>query len=231
MSEATGTSIDAVLEQLRKANGESAARRAKIKELKASLDAVQGELESLKAEKATFADKLSAIERERDDARKTVETAPNEWRAKYEATVAQIKARDHRDAFKALYDDGELKLKKSVPVDKLMNILGYTPEDDTPDPAKIKALIAGARESDPYLFDDPNTPPPDGGTGAGGPAPKPTNPPELPPGPGASRGAADGHASGVLTVTRAQLRDHEWMRSNQAKIADAQKEGRLKFDL
>lgn len=229
MSESTGTSIDAVLEQLRKANGESAARRAKIKELKAAHDALRAEYDSLKAEKASHADKIAAIERERDDALATVKTAPNEWRAKYEEAVASVKARDHRDAFRDVAADPAHKLKKSVTVDKLMSILGYKAESDTPDPDAIKALIAGARESDSYLFDE-DTPAPDGANAAGAtPAPPPA-PPTLPPGPNASRGAADGNASGMFIMTRANMRDPEWMRTNQGKIAQAQKEQRFRYE-
>lgn len=229
MSEANGASLDAVLEQLRKANGESAARRAKLKELKAERDKLAADLESLKAEKATFADKIAAIESERDAAHSKLETAPNEWRTKYEEATGAIKARDHRDAFRDTASDPELKLKKSVSVDKLMSILGYKAEADAPDPAAIRALIAGARESDPYLFDE-DTPPPAGGKDAGDPATPPAAPPKLPPGPNASRGAADGNASGMFVVTRANTRDVGWMKANQPKIAAASKEGRLRYE-
>jgi hypothetical protein len=206
--------IDTLLAQLSRANGESAQRRVQIKELKAQLAKLQSDLEAERAGKGT-------LQAELDQLKTRANAAPAELQAELDKLRGDLRYRDHKDAIASLYGDAELGLNKAVPVEKLMKILDYEAAEANPDLAALKLRIQGIRETDPYLFMSPGT-----GNAADGSA-NPQKPAELPPGANASRGASDGNASGNFTVTRAQMRDPEFMRRNQAAIAKAGAEGRF----
>lgn len=172
--------------------------------------------------------KLEEVVAERDRYKAELESNPDEYRKQANELKAQIRLRDHRDAWsKAVGPD----LAEGVDIDTFWNVIGYRPDADEVDASKIAEQAAGFREKRPFLFKPPPSRedaamPPGGANGVTKP-PKPEARPLTSGLPG-GRGAPD-TSSGLLRVTRRDLADPEFMRANQQAIAEASRAGTLQF--
>ena len=210
----SNSNLDTVLGQLKQANAESAQRRAKLKQSAAEIADLKTKLAAKDGDKDGVSKQLTDLTADRDSWKVKAEAAPNELASEVDRLKGVIRDGKHREAFKGLYEDKELKLNKQVPIDDLWATLGYKAETDDVDLAAVKAKVVGLRESKPYLFM--------------GETPPTTR--ELPPGPGAHRGTTDDTAGGWVTVTKAQTRDPVFMLENQARMAVAVKEKRFRIE-
>lgn len=170
-----------------------------IAALQAQLTTAQAEIGTLRKEAATrrkrgkaaeaqvaeLQDALLALGQDRDTWQAQAQAEPDQERATLRAQVEElqgtIRTRDHRDAWAKAVTD----LHDKATVEDLWQKVGYAPEGETADPAKITELVGRAREAVPYLF----KPPAEAGKAAPGGAPAPA--PARPAGPGVARGASE----------------------------------------
>lgn len=186
-------------------------------------------LAEIEAEQTDFVQQFSALEEERDTLRGELDAAPETFGQKATELEQQLLNRDHQDAWKAniygqpLDEKGEVRIRDDYPIESLWRELGYKPEGK-PDAAKLKQLVLDAREAKKYLFATGQAPV-NGPPGGGQPG---SRVPPLPPGPGADRGSQVA-PEGVMTVTRAQMRDPKFTTNpeNAKKLTEAAKTGKL----
>jgi hypothetical protein len=98
----------------------------------------KSEADALRAENATLKAAAAA--------------APGELQAAYDALKSEVRTDKHKAAFRAA------ALKSRVPeaaVDDLFAASGYTPEGDTPDPAKLGAFVQAAADARPWMLTPP----------------------------------------------------------------------------
>jgi hypothetical protein len=190
--------------QLAESNAEAKKRRLSSRKLQAECDALKAERETLAAE--------------RDTLKTTVETAPSEWRAKYEDLSQQVRTRDHRDAWARVLGD---QLAAKVPVEEVWSKLGYRPGDELPTEQQIKEQAGTVRETAPYLFQTASAtdaPDPRGSQRAAGGT--------LEVGLDAGRGAPD-KGTEKLYVRESQLKDPRFALPNTKALAEASRAGNL----
>lgn len=209
MSETLIASLQSQVERLTKENAE-----------------IRSEAKGRRKKAADLAEQVKGLATERDDLLKDrdgwkqkAEAAPGEKDKQLAELQTKLRDRDHRDAYhKAAKAAG-------VPDDKLADfhaLSGYKPEGDAIDEAAIAAHVGEALKGRPYFAGTATTTASDGAKN-GDPTPA-----QLPPGPGAQRGARSTVANGRI-YTRAELQDPEFSMRHAAEIAQAQKEGRVKW--
>jgi hypothetical protein len=161
-----------------------------------------------------------ALAKERDTWKEKAEAAPSALQAKLDETLGQLRARDHRDAWR---DTLSGTLNDKVAIEDVWAKLGYSPGDKVPTADEIREQAKSAREAAPYLFKPGETPT----NGSQGPKastpPPPLTAPIVP-----SRGAPDNSAR-RFEVRKSQSRDPAWMRQNQDNIDEARRAGTLTF--
>jgi|SRR6185503_6463917 len=204
-----------------------AAQSKRIEELTAELSTVRSEAKTrrvankkLAEEIATLKGSVANLTKERDEFKGKAESNPTELQAKLDAALGQIRDRTHRDAIQGLYDDSELDLSKSVPIDTLLKLIDYKAEGDAPDLKAIKAKVTAAQAANPFLKGQHGT----GSQEAAGAAQN--GKPRLDTGLGdaGSRGGHDTTAR-VMRVRRSEMQDPDFMRRNTKAIAEASAAG------
>ncbi len=161
-----------------------------------------------------------ALIKERDTWKEKAEAAPSALQAKLDEAQAQIRARDHRDAWKEAV--GGI-LNEKVAVEDVWSKLGYQPGDTIPTADQIREQVKPAQAAAPYLFKPGEMPT----NGSQGPRSSATPPPLVAP-VAPSRGAPD-TAARRFEIRKSQSRDPAWMRANQDHIDEARKAGTLAF--
>ncbi len=195
--------IKSLERQLKQANDESAKRRGENKTLKARITELEGQV-------GPANQTITTLTKERDELKKAAEAAPGEKDLKIAELTGKLRTINHKAAFTKL---AETKGVNPAAVDALWTVSiagGYKPETDEPDEAKLTEVVDGLVTSQSYAF-TPST--------------SSTKQPEkLPPGPGAKRGDPSPR-SDAYVVRKSDLQDPEFMRLNQANIAEARKAG------
>jgi hypothetical protein len=190
---------------LARTSHESKTRKISGRELQAQLDKVTADLKTL--------------ETERDSWKGKAEAAPSDLQTKLDEALGQLRARDHRDAWRDAIG-GELADKATV--DKVWAELQYKPGDKLPSPEEIAEQAKAARDSAPYLFKTAADAAADpvGSRGNGRPLLRDAD--------DSSRGPSD-KKSGRVTVRRSDLADPAWSLNarNQKMLAEAQADGTL----
>jgi hypothetical protein len=197
---------DTLVQHIGRLNAESARRRVKTRAVKQERDDALAQRDAIRAQ-------FEEVSRERDMFRQKLDSEPNDLILEIERLKGELRIRDHKDVFKKVATDAEARPEA---IEDLWRLSGYVPQSDEIDPNQIRELVEEAKSAKPYLF---QSKPADAGKNEGQPAARP-------PGPGFSRGVPDS-TSGGMAVRKAQLRDPNWMRYNQAAIAEASKKGSL----
>lgn len=200
--------IEALTRELSDARSEAKQRRLASKKLTT-------ELEQLRSQ-------VTTLTRERDDFKTKAETNPTELQKKLDDALGTIRNRNHRDALAKLYEDKDLDLSKSVPIDSLLKLLDYKAEGDAPDLAAVKAKVKEAQAAHPFLKGQ------HGSDSQNAPGGQPTGKPQLDTGMGdaGSRGGRD-TTTRQLTVRKSDMQDPTFMRQHQKAIAEASAAGSL----
>lgn len=170
---------------------------------------------------------VETLTAENEQLKAKLETNPDEYRKQADELKAQIRLRDHRDAWSKAVGP---ELAEGVDIDTFWNVIGYRPDADEVDMSKIAEQAASFREKKPFLYKAPSQA--DGGKPPGGAngASKPSKPEArtLTSGLPGGRGAPD-TSSGLLRVSKREMADPEFMRANQVAIAEASRTGTLQF--
>jgi hypothetical protein len=232
MSDALIASLQAEINRL---NAEVADLRAEAKDHRLGKGKARRELEAVAAREAeaarAHAEEVEALRKQvedtlaaRDALQEKLDTAPDQWRAKLETAEAQLRARDHRDAWARAVG---AELHEKVSVEKLWSEVDYQPEGEV-DPTRIDELVNAAREAAPYLFKPAGAPAqrrqqtpaaePRGSQRPAAPVPFDT-------GLAGGRGGRDTSSAGMYRVRESDLSDPLWMRDNQARLAEARRNG------
>jgi hypothetical protein len=161
-----------------------------------------------------------ALIKDRDQWKEKAEAAPSALQAKLDEATGQLRARDHRDAWKEAVAD---QLNDKVTIEDIWAKLGYQPGEAIPTTEQIREQVKAAREAAPYLFVPGATPT----NGLPGPRPSAPPPPLVAPVP-PSRGAPD-TAARRFEMRKSDSRNPAWMRANQDNIDEARKAGTLVF--
>lgn len=162
-----------------------------------------GAIARLKGERKALRDEVSTLKAAGD---------PAKLKGELDAAKAEIRTAKHRRVF----DEAAKKAKvKEGALDDLWAASGYKADADEPDAKAIEAAVGDLRKSKGFYFD------PEEGDGQGGER-------KLQPGAGASRGKPPGDPA-KMRVSAAERTDPAFMKANQARMAEAAKEGRLEF--
>jgi len=138
---------------------------------------------------------------------------PAKLKAELDAAKGEIRITRHRRVF----DEAAKKAKvKEGALDDLWSASGYKAEADEPDGKAIEKLVADLKGSKGFYFD-----PEEQGDGQG-------EGNKLQAGAGASRGKPPGDPA-KMRVSAAERTNPQFMKANQARMAEAAKEGRLEF--
>ena len=163
--------------------------------------------ERLKARYKAEAAARQAAEAERDQLK--AKPTPEDVVKERDTLKAQIRATKHKTAFELAAKAAKVRPEA---LEDLWELSKLDTSSDEPDAKVIETTLAEKVKARPYLIDGGSTAP------ANAPA-------KLSAGPGSQRGASVQSAG--MTVTRAQLRDPEFMRHNQANIGKAYSEETL----
>jgi|SRR5580658_3848341 hypothetical protein len=160
----------------------------------------------------------TALTTDRDTWKTKAEADPPALQLKLDEAQAQLRSRDHKDAWKAALGD---QLGDKVTVEDVWAKLDYKPKEKIPTAAEITEQVKPAQGAAPYLFKaGPRS-------ASGTVVPQKGGPPLVTAVP-ASRGASDSAARG-FEVRKSNSRDPKWMRENQKQIEEARKAGALVF--
>lgn len=164
-----------------------------------------------------------ALIKERDTWKAKAEATPAALQADLDEARGQLRARDHRDAWREALGG---QLQDKVTVDDIWAKMtpAYQPGDQIPTAAEIREQAKAAQAAAPYLFKTPGAMP---ANGAAAPTPSAQPPPLMAP-LAPSRGAPD-TAARRFEVRKSQSRDPAWMRANQKNIEEARQAGTLAF--
>jgi chromosome segregation ATPase len=161
------------------------------------------ELEGLKAQHDTVVKELEA-------AKTKVETNPDEWRDKYDQLNHKWRETNHKNVFDKVAK--ELKVREEA-IDDLWKLSGYSPEGDDPDHDRIRGVVGEVVAAKPYLL-----------------APEPevdTKKARLPAGPNVARPSLE--PVNKRTVSKAELRDFEFMRRHGKELGIGLKDGSIEI--
>lgn len=160
---------------------------------------------------------IEALTAERDQWKSKAEASPKEVQAKLDETLAQLRERDHRDAFA-----GELKdqLADKATILDLWDKIDYRPGEALPKPEQITELVGKAREAAPYLFRPADSTSATDPRGSTQPPKQPLNGAQ-----GGGRGDLDTASKARVTYTREDISRPDWMTANP-RLAEALREGR-----
>lgn len=155
----------------------------------------------------------NALRAERDDLKAKLEKAPaaDKLQADLDAARAELRGGKHKAAWKEAAAKAGLRPEA---VDDAFGLSGYKAEADDVDPKAIEAAISKLKESRGYLFADESAPDPA------------AEKPPLSKGAGSERGKAPADPVKVR-VRSADVRDPEFMKANQARMAEAARAGNL----
>lgn len=218
MSDALIASLQGEINRL---NGEVAKLNRESKDRRIGLKGARAEADDLRT-------KLAAAEADRDGWKTKTEASPGQLQGELDAARAQLRARDHRDAWRDAVADPALGIDGRFTVEQLWALTGYKPEEmDTADPKAVRAFVEGRREAVPAIFapkgggaESPASPAPGG---AQQPAPKAP----LAAGLGADRGGPRTEGAGRLVVRKADLQDPAFALNHARRLAEAQAAGLL----
>lgn len=196
-------------------NRESAARRVKLRELKQSNEKFQRRIAELEAELEIAIDERDTIAQGYEELEQQFNAAPDELRSEVERLQNEIRTRDHRAAFDRIAAESHVRPDA---IEDIYRLSGYTPDSDVPDPEAIKSLIDDQVSRKPYLLQQEQTPVDPAQLGRR-PSTARVEPPSL------GRGVPADRMSAGLGFTKAQLKDVEFMRLNQGRIAEMSKNG------
>lgn len=170
-----------------------------------------GAIARLKADRKALRDENATLKAAGD---------PAKLKADLDKASADLRTMKHRRVF----DEAAKKAKvKEGALDDLWNASGYKAATDEPDGRAIETLLGDLKKSKGFYFDPEDAQ----GDGDGDGAPPPDDK-KLQPGAGSSRGKPPGDPAKVR-VSAAERMDPAFMKANQARMAQAQKEGRLEF--
>jgi hypothetical protein len=122
-----------------------------VKDYKALYEAAQAHNTRLEAS----LEQANAESKRRKDEKATLKAELEDMRAlaKEAGTLrGELRTIKHREAAKGLYEDKELGLNPKVPVDRLLTILDYKPENDEFSLEAVKEKLSSLKETDAYLF-------------------------------------------------------------------------------
>lgn len=182
MSDALIQSLQKRVEELSNENtslkSENKDRRIKSKKFGDELEQLRNQVKTLATERDTF--------------KSAAEAKPGEIAARNAELEAQLRTRDHRDAFAAVstFDfagpDGKAKkfrLADGVKPEAVWQLSQYKAEGETPDAKAVSARYTAALQAHPYLFAEATD------TAAGA-APRPITVSAREGGPGAGKGTS-----------------------------------------
>lgn len=209
MSEELIRSLNKRIEEL---TTENAAIKQEVITRRKAAQGAKKDAESLK-------EQVDALAAERDKWKQQAEATPAETAKRIKELEGQVK----RAGVKEKFAEVASGLAEKVNLDVLFNNVGFDPTSEGSEQANTSELVAAWRESHPYLFKAPSE---SLSQGAGPDGPKrPPLTPSVPTG----RGAPDLNG-GFFTVSRSrEASDSNWMRQNQAKLAEAAKQGTVRW--
>ncbi len=169
---------------------ESIHRKGLIKNLKADIEKLTGQIGDLTASNTKLTGDLTAAQKkaetdaaaivaERDALQNKLTAAPSELQAELDKLRGEVRTRDHRDKFNQLAKDHI----KPEALDAAWKLAGWKAESDDVNEAELGKAISALAESNPFLKPDPV-----GSKDSAGGAQSLTIQPK-PAGPGATRGA------------------------------------------
>lgn len=165
-----------------------------------------GAIARLKADRKALRDEVATLKGSGD---------ASKLKSELDAAKAELRTTKHRRVF----DEAAKKAKvKEGALDDLWNASGYKADADEPDAKAIEASIGELRKAKAFYF-DPEEQGDGQGQGEGN---------KLQPGAGASRGKPPGDPA-KMRVSAAERTNPQFMKANQARMAEAAKEGRLEF--
>lgn len=207
MSEALIASQSQRIQQLEK---EAAELRAESKNHRLKKNKAAEEL-------AAAHKQIEALAAERDQWKAKADASPGELQAKLDAATAQLRDRDHRDAFGGAVKD---QLADKATIQDLWAKINYKPGEALPTPEQISELVLQARDAAPYLFKPAPEPGATDPRGSTQPAKAPLSGAQ-----GGGRGDLDTASKTRVTYTREDIARPDWMTTNP-RLAEALREGR-----
>lgn len=146
--------IASLQKQVTDLTNENAGLKAEAKDRRIKNAKLNKEIEELRGLNET-------VTKERDEFKVKAEAAPADLTKQIGDLQGQLRSRDHRDAFSSVKEfavkgedgtEAKYTLNDGVSVDDLWTGLGYKPEGDIPDQARITGILSEGRASKPYLF-------------------------------------------------------------------------------
>ena len=213
------TLINSLNQQISTLQRELAQTRAESRNRKIQLRTQAEQLAALTTERDAVAGQVAALTTERDGFKAQLSAAPGELQTKIAELTDQIRTRDH----KARFTDLATTTAGCDPtaVDAAWDLAGYKAEADAPDDARITEAIERVKLRLPMAFKTGQT---TQANGAASPASK-----KAPLAAGLGSDRSPGTASAKLRVTKAQMRDHSFMKANQKAIAEASAAGQFEL--
>jgi hypothetical protein len=214
MAEASDTLIQSLNTRISDLTLQVATLSTEAKKRRLELRAEQHAHAETKAAHATLAT-------ERDTWKGKAEADPPALQAKLDETLGQLRARDHRDAWREAVG---AHLNDGATVEDIWAKIQYTPGEKIPTPAEITEQVKAAQSAAPYLFKPGSIPT----NGQHRPTAGPITPPPLTAPIVPSRGAPD-TAARRFEIRKSQSRDPAWMKQNYDAISEARQAGTLTF--
>lgn len=163
---------------------ESIRRKDQVRQLKAQVDQLAAELASVKTERDEFADALVTLGDEHETLQAQLNAAPDELQSRIAELERELVTRDRTSEFHKLAKEKGIKDEHFEAASKL---LGWKPDAEDYDPAKLGESIEGLVGQYGFLKGEAVQPAQNGQASGGGAAQTPRTAPR-PPGPGAYRG-------------------------------------------
>jgi hypothetical protein len=163
---------------------ESIRRKDQVRQLRAELEALKAENTSLKAERDEFADALVTVGDEYEGLSAQMTAEPNEHLARIAELERELLVRDRTGEFNKLAKEKGIKDEH---FEAAVKLLGWKPDSEDHDPAKLGESIDSLVGSYGFLKGEAVQPTPNGQASGGGAAQTPRVP-ARPAGPGVTRG-------------------------------------------
>jgi uncharacterized membrane-anchored protein YhcB (DUF1043 family) len=183
--EPTMTAHNVDISEYKRSIRQAAARKDELNRMKAEMDQLHKELVSTKAERDEFADALVSLGDSHEQLESQLNAAPNELQARIAELEKELTVRDRTAEFHKLAKEKGIKDEHFEAASKLM---GWKPDADDYDPAKLGESIGALAGQYAFLLGDAATAAPAAAASSGNTA-RSLQVQPRPPGPGSTRGA------------------------------------------
>lgn len=183
--------------QLKDVRDEAAKKRTQNTDLKAQVEKLTGERDTIQAERDTLASRAEA--------------KPQALQLKIDELTGKLRTTEHKFAVKDKAIESGVKPEA---FEAFWKLLDFKPDSDEVDQAAVEEVVMAGKAAHSYLFKGEEVP---GATNTSPP------PPPLPPGHGSARGRTP--PTYTMRATQAQLADPAWCMANSKAKADAVKAG------